>query len=110
MGIKPMETPLDELNAKLCSEQLHTKFKVRTENTAPVELELCEVNEPATIPRLELFSLMFVGPPVPRLPQGIHRLEHAKLGTIQIFITAVAGDEDGISYEAIFSRIRSKQK
>ena len=103
-----METPLEKLNARLMSEQLHTKFKVQTENTAPVDLELCEVNEPPTLPRLELFTLIFRGPAAPRLPQRLYRLEHARLGTVQIFLTAVAGNEEGIFYEAVFNRIRGK--
>ena len=106
----PMETPLDKLNARLCSEQLHTKFKVRTENTPPVELELCEVSEPATLPRLELFTLVFRGPAALRLPQRIHLLEHPKLGTLPIFLTAIDGDSESISYEAVFNRVRDRKK
>src|SRR5215472_1964734 len=110
MGSQPMETPLDKLNARLCSEQLHSKFKVRTENTAPLELELCEVNEPATLPRLELFTLVFRGPAAPCLLQRIHLLEHPKLGTLPIFLTAVEADSDGIAYEAVFNRVRDRKK
>ena len=105
-----MDTPLAQLNARLCSEQLHTKFRVKTEDTAPVELELCEVNEPATLPSLELFTLVFRGPAAPRLPQRIHLLEHPKLGTLPIFLTAIAGDPEGISYEAVFNRVRDRKK
>ena len=105
-----METPLEKLNARLMSEQLHTKFKVQTENTAPLELELCEVNEPPTLPRLELFTLIFRGPAAPRLVQRIHLLEHPKLGTLPIFLTPIDADSDGIAYEAVFNRVRDRKK
>ena len=105
-----MDTSLTRLNAKLCSEQLHTKFKVQTENSAPVELELCEVNEPATLPRLELFTLIFRGPAAPRLLQKIHHLEHPKFGTLPIFLTAIDADSEGVSYEAVFNRVRDRKK
>jgi len=110
MGGQPMETALDKLNAKLCSEQLHTKFKVQTENTPALELELCEVNEPPTLARLELFTLIFRGPAAPCLLQRIHLLEHPKLGTLPIFLTAVEADSDGIAYEAVFNRVRDRKK
>ena len=110
MDGQPMETPLDKLNAMLCSEQLHTKFKVKTENTPPMELELCEVNEPAALPRLELFTLIFRGPAAPRLVQRIHLLEHPRLGTLPIFLTAVDADADGTAYEAVFNRVRDHKK
>jgi len=103
-----METPLEKLNAKLMSEQLHSKFKAQMDSGVPVELELCEVNEPPKVPNLEQFTLVFRGPTAPRLPQKLYRLEHASLGTVQIFMTAIAGNEEGILYEAVFNRVRKK--
>ena len=104
-----METPIDKLNAKVCSGHLHSKFIVRDAG-APVELELSEVTEPPTLPKLELFTLIFRGPAAPHLPQKIYHLEHAKLGTLPIFLTAVGADEDGILYEAVFNRVRDRRK
>ena len=76
----------------------------------PLTLELAEVNEPATSPEVELFCLVFRGPVAPRLPQRIHHLEHGVLGAFDLFITAIAGDSQGISYEAVFHRLRDKKK
>jgi len=102
-----METPLEKLNAKTFAEHLHTKFKVRHGNST-VELELAEVTERDLSPKVELFLLVFHGPTAPWLAQQIYKLEHEKLGVIQIFLTAIAGDAEGISYEAVFNRIRKK--
>jgi len=102
-----METPLEKLNAKTFAEHLHTKFKVQHDNST-VALELADVIERDISPKIELFFLVFQGPVSPRLPQQIHKVEHDKLGTIPIFLTAVAGDAEGISYEAVFNRCRKK--
>jgi hypothetical protein len=103
-----METALDTLNAKIFTAQLHTGFKVQPADASPLELELFEVEERDTSPKIELFSLRFRGPRTPRLPQQIHRLEHEKLGTFSIFLTAIGADENGIAYESVFQRLRKK--
>ena len=100
---------LDQLNAKVFSQQLHTKFKVHVDSRGPLELELAEVNERQTAPRIELFSLIFRGPAVPRLMQQTHRLEHGELGTFDIFLTPVGLDDKGTLYEAVFHRFGKPQ-
>ena len=102
-----MLTPLNQLNAKVFSEQLHTPFKVDFGGAEPLTLELAEVVERDPSPTIELFTLKFSGPAAPRLAQQIHRLEHEKLGTIEIFLTAIGADpEQGILYESVFHRFR----
>lgn len=103
-----METPLETLNARIFAAELHTKFRTQPANTAPMELELCEVEERENSPRIELFFLRFHGPRSPRLPQKIYLLEHDKLGTFGIFLTAIGADESGIVYESVFHRLRKK--
>jgi len=49
------------------------------------------------------FSLLFLGPPDPVLPQAIRRLEHAKLGALEIFIVPLGRDPQHARYEAIFA-------
>jgi len=51
----------------------------------------------------EQFSLHFDGPAEPILPQSIYRLENAELGTLDLFLVPVAGDEEGVTYEAVFT-------
>jgi hypothetical protein len=45
------------------------------------------------------FSLVFRGGPTPPLPQRIHRVEHAELGALEIFLVPVGPDR----YEAVFT-------
>jgi hypothetical protein len=49
------------------------------------------------------FSLVLRGPPRPQLAQAIYRLEHAALGALEIFVVPIARDDDGTTYEAIFT-------
>ena len=101
-----MSTSLDKLNAKVFSEYLHTQFKLHLEDAEPMMLKLVEVKESDPSPQIELFALHFLGAAAPRLPQKTYQLEHEKLGTFAIFLTAIAGDPQGIMYESIFHRFR----
>ena len=49
------------------------------------------------------FSLIFVGPGEPMLPQAIYALTHADLGVLEIFVVPIAGDAEGVRYQAIFT-------
>lgn len=49
------------------------------------------------------FSLLFSGPGEPTLPQGMVPLEHAGLGTLEIFLVPLGPGSGGFRYEAIFS-------
>ena len=101
-----MSTALDKLNAKIFSEQLRTKFKLQGNFNPPIVMELEEVKEGDTSPKIELFSLFFRGPSSPHLPQQIYSLEHDTMGTFEIFLTAVGTDQTGILYESVFHRFR----
>jgi hypothetical protein len=104
-----MAADLYALNSQSFAAHLHTTFKVEDGNGIPLTLELMEVNEPPAPPRVELFCLLFRGPVAPRLPQQIHRLEHEKLGELNLFLTVLGADQAGTSYEVIFHRLRPKQ-
>jgi hypothetical protein len=101
-----MAVSLNNLNAAVFRRHLHDPFIVAGE--APVTLELIAVEEPPTAARVELFCLSFRGPQSPRLPQCIYRLQHPQLGQLEIFITAISADDDGIVYESVFNRLRPK--
>jgi hypothetical protein len=57
---------------------------------------------PTGAPR-EPFSLLFVGPPDPVLPQATYLLGHPALGELPIFLVPVGRDADGARYEAVFA-------
>jgi hypothetical protein len=49
------------------------------------------------------FSLVFLGPSEPVLPQAIYRFEHPELGAFEIFVVPIGRDESGVRYQAVFS-------
>jgi hypothetical protein len=49
------------------------------------------------------FSLLFLGPESPVLPQSIYPLEHTELGTLPLFIVPVGKEGGGILYQAVFN-------
>lgn len=74
---------------------------------APVDLVLRSVarwgpEQPAEGGRRP-FTLTFRGPSRPLLPQATYPLRHDVLGTQDVFLVPIARDEDGCTYEAVFS-------
>jgi len=88
------------------SRHLNSTFQLNQDGHT-VELTLVEVkpylpgkNEQAG---MERFSIYFDGPPDRRLPQGVHHLEHADMGDLDLFLVPIAGDEKKFRYEAVFN-------
>ncbi len=74
----------------------------------PLEMLLIEVTALASAPaaasgRREPFSLLFRGPNDAALDQGIYGIEHAGIGTLDLFLVPVGSDQQGMRYEAIFN-------
>lgn len=86
---------------------LESTFGFVTPDGLAVTLRLTEVRRlPATpgAPRAEPFALLFAGPRQPSLGQGTRRLEHERLGVLEIFLVPVGyGPDGGLLYEAIFN-------
>lgn len=99
-----IEQMLDTLHYKELSEHVNTKFRV-TEMDEPIELELVEAVEVQINSRQEAFSLIFLGPKDPILPQKTYHLAHEKLGSGPIFLVPIGQNEEGIRYEAAFNRL-----
>jgi hypothetical protein len=95
---------LQDLKPASFSEHLNTPFRLALQG-GPIDLELYDVkvHEPHPGPRADPFSVFFRGPRSPVLPQGIYRLEHEKLGTLEIFLVPVGPDGKGMGYEAVFN-------
>ena len=49
------------------------------------------------------FSLLFLGPRDPILPQRIYRFDDEQLGAFEMFIVPIGRDDRGVEYEAIFT-------
>jgi hypothetical protein len=102
---------LGSLTAADFAEQLTTVFRLQT-GAEPLPIELVEVqrasyaDDPAAVGpagRREPFNLLFRGPRSPYVRQGSHRLEHDRLGTLEIFLVPLGPDATGMRYEAVFT-------
>jgi len=103
-----MSEKLRTLTSGAFAEQLHTKFGASVGGPATLELELAEIVDHPTSPALECFSLVFRGPVSPVLDQGMRKLEHPRLGAMDLFMTPVALDKEGATYEVVFNRSKPK--
>jgi hypothetical protein len=93
------------------SGRLGERFRLHLDSGATLDLSLAQFQDlgpkntaarpekPARTP----FSVVFLGPPDPLLPQRIYRFEHEQLGFFEIFIVPVGRDQAGARYEAIFT-------
>ncbi len=102
---------LESLTAADFAEHLATPFRLQT-GGEPLPLELVEVqrasyaDDPAAVGpsgRREPFNLLFRGPRSPYARQGTYRLEHERMGTLEIFLVPLGPDTAGMRYQAIFT-------
>ena len=76
------------------------RFRITPDGAEAFEVELVDVTEIPRDPGGRVpFSLVFEGGPNPPLEQRIYRVEHDKLGELDIFLVPIAVDR----YEAIFT-------
>ena len=89
-------------------EQLGKTFRLLTPDGPALDLVLVEarnlsLRQGGTGPRREPFSLVFLGPARPVLPQRIYPLENEALGRLEVFLVPIGADAGGVKYEAIFN-------
>ncbi len=96
---------LDELHVDVFAEYIHSEFQVMDDPSIQLALQLVEVTERTKSPHQEIFNLLFHGPAQYFLPQGIHKLNHGRLGEIELFLVPVGQDAQGFQYEAVFNRL-----
>jgi len=98
---------LEKLRSADFAPYLNQRFDVHYGGAEPLGVELIEVTDlksrggnPEHRPP---FSIVFRGPKDILLPQKIYRLEHEKMGTLEIFLVPIMPDKQGLRYEAIFA-------
>lgn len=92
-----------EFRLSLFTELVNTEFEVLDDPASSFSLVLTAIVEHASTARNEAFSLFFHGPAERFLPQSSHRLKHASLGELELFLVPVAQEKDGFQYEAVFN-------
>lgn len=94
---------LETLTKASFDDHMNTLFTIIDESAGPVELELVEAEENIT-EKLYSFSILFVGPADMPLIQKIYKIEHDRMGTLDLFLVPVGQTGAGLEYEAVFSR------
>jgi hypothetical protein len=86
-------------------EQLNTSFRIRLDDSDAMEAQLIEVRDNGTTPIQEQFSLLFRTPRDRPPRQGLYKIEHEKLGELELLLVPVRSDKQGLNYEATFNRL-----
>ncbi len=94
----------DHLPKEAFHENLNTQFRIFFEPDITLDLELVEITEGISTPAQEQFSLIFRGPLETPFRQGMLRLEHERMGTLELFLVPIGRKPDGMVYEAAFNR------
>src|SRR5215472_7472115 len=84
-------------------ENLGSTFRLRLEGSEALELELVEVSELQTTSVQGMFSIVFRCRSNSVLPQRIYRIEHDKMGQLDLFMVPIRQDQQGVYYEAVFN-------
>ncbi len=99
----------EELKKASFEPHVNEKFEVETEEHGKLPVELVEIGEHSK-ENLESFSLLFKGDKDKLVNQKIYKVNHPKMGKIDLFLTPVVSEkQDGIYYEAAFSRLIEKK-
>ena len=97
---------LDRLTFQFFMEHLNRTFQVEIPGSEPISLELYEVMEMHASPETEGFVALFRGPGDVLLRQGRYALEEPQFGRVELFLTAIGPDDQGMCYQAPFNRLR----
>ena len=96
-----------ELTESAFRSHLNEPFQIRLDETRPFELILSQVTGLKPVhasPRKDPFSILFLGPKAPILPQRTYLMTHPSFGDFDIFIVPVGPDRAGkMQYEAVFN-------
>ncbi len=97
---------LENLTHESFTPHVGTEFRLRlgpSETRALTLVQVTVLGGVGRTPRRQPFSVLFRGPRTPVLPQRIYRLEHDRMGELDLFVVPIGPDEEGLRYEAVFT-------
>jgi len=94
---------LADVTHELFNDVVGEPFAIEAEGVSAVELASVEVKPSHEEGKAGPFVLTFHGPADTLLPQKIYKLEHKKLGLLEIFLVPVDQDKSHVYYEAVFN-------
>jgi hypothetical protein len=108
-GRREERANLESFTAETFSVHVGSVFRIYPDPGDPLDFELNSVIRLGGSPegessgRRQPFSIVFRGPGDVLLPQRTYRMEHAEIGSFDLFIVPIGPDEEGLRYEAIFT-------
>jgi hypothetical protein len=96
------DVSLADLTAASFIDRIGDSFMLSLPDAA-IPLVLAEVEELGQSQHRRAFSLRFLGPAQPILPQATYRFEHPGMGTVEMFIVPLGPKDGGMRYEAVFT-------
>ena len=93
---------LENFTVRTFSEHLDSTFRVYADASNPLDVELISATE-SEEGSGRPFSIVFRGSGDVVLPQRIYRMEHAEIGSFELFLVPIGPDEKGLRYEAVFN-------
>lgn len=97
---------LESLTAEVFAGRIGDRFRLHVTSDHTIEVELFEAtvlgSRRAAKGRAP-FSILFRGPVTPVLPQRIYRIDHAVMGSFDLFLVPLGPRNGGMVYEAIFT-------
>jgi len=97
---------LERLAIDTFSPLLGDTFALHADATRTMDIELAQVTrlaETAPAGQRTPFSIVFRSASTAVLPQAIYRVEHATLGSFEVFLVPIGPDAGGMRYEAVFT-------
>ena len=99
----PAKVDLGMLNPDAFDACRHQAFAAQTQH-GEVAMTLAEVSRLGHGYRDgDAFSLLFIAPSGPFLPQAIYPMSHPTLGALEIFLVPLGPRDGGNAYEAVFT-------
>jgi len=99
--------PLDALETADFAPHVGGTFGLRLPSGETLELTLLQVDAHPHLPpapaRGQGFSVVFRSARPGHLPQGIYRLDHERMGTLELFLVPIGPRDGGMCYEAVFN-------
>ena len=90
----------------LFAQEVGSCFVLKGADEQTVDLELADVSELKERPHQSSFALVFLTPKSSAVEQGLHDLQHERLGEMQIFLVPIGMIDERMKLEAVFNFLR----
>ena len=80
-------------------------FTMHLPDESTRQILLHHVSDLTKRPPQEAFSLVFMAPQDTPPEQHLYKLEHAVLGSMELFLVPIGADERGVRFEAVFNQL-----